>query len=574
VIAIPTAQAGDDPDRIGKRSFRMRVFLARGLAFELGTYRLEDGLIVCFEYGFDGLLGVAITRLDALHNGDRSESSGSNEVAHRIWISQLRILDIDSGRLHDAEKLFDLPTFAIEIDDLTGLTYRADNMRGEQPPMDRLAIGGRGCLTDIDQVQGHALGHIRPRGPRPLQRHRTKAHSKGGDTLLAPRRRGNDYFDAARFRQAVDIGEQRARRIVVITLNATILPGAHDQINMTGSRGKLLINVALAIGDDCFAQCLAQKRARARHDIQPSLGFFLAHLARMTIFNRAATLPVPDLGLQRANQLACDLVKHQAYMQQQATRSTASPDRAKAFLLASLASERHFRCVLNNNHLAANHTLRRLRRSGSRHLLRRHSLIVQEALELNLPSSPTSQSTNVGARPFHEGLMQQGPPFCSRRSPNRLRPKSIPLVSATEVMTLSPNHRCTQRIKHEPGAQPECVHTRAFSRGGNLCSEQMRFSGGGVFLLGPYAIGACSLRSLMTRGHDPSRHSAFRCFSTSSAVGRSGLDTPSPQPLSPKGGEGRLSALTRAIFGFAHRFDMGVVPVQFHEVGHSLERRE
>ena len=45
VVAVPCAKAGDDPSRIGKGAFWVRIFLALRLAFELGRKSLQERLV-------------------------------------------------------------------------------------------------------------------------------------------------------------------------------------------------------------------------------------------------------------------------------------------------------------------------------------------------------------------------------------------------------------------------------------------------------------------------------------------------------------------------------------------------
>src|SRR5262245_44950703 len=75
IIAVPSAETGDDPSGEGERTFRIWILLPHGLALDVGRYGFENGPIVGFEGLEKALASGAVTGLDELQHRDGGDGN-------------------------------------------------------------------------------------------------------------------------------------------------------------------------------------------------------------------------------------------------------------------------------------------------------------------------------------------------------------------------------------------------------------------------------------------------------------------------------------------------------------------
>ena len=85
-----------------------------------------------------------------------------------------------------------------------------------------------------------------------------------------------------------------------------------------------------------------------------------------------------------------------------------------------------------------------------RHFGRRHRPVVQKPPEPHLPGTRSSKPSDARTGPISHRPVQSGPPFSSRRSPNR--PSAYPGPS----MSASGNHAMIHRIRPPAAPQEMC----------------------------------------------------------------------------------------------------------------------
>ena len=137
-------------------------------------------------------------------------------------------------------------------------------------------------------------------------------------------------------------------------------------------------------------------------------------------------------------------------MHQKAARRATLANGAETSLPGASA-QRHLAGILDHRNVAALTAEPRGLPRRPRHLSHRHLAVAQKPAKLN-PLRPVLRNPpEAGARKPDHRLVQQGPPFSSRKSPNLPTAKlSIP-TSKTHVDE-------TERIKPAPLRQERCVH--------------------------------------------------------------------------------------------------------------------
>src|SRR5438552_4555632 len=100
-IALPAAEASDDPGEPGEGSGWMPVGLCDGRAFELAMQAVDEGQ----EVGIDGVEGgprAAVARGDQLHDPGRGDGCQSDELGERRGAVDLTGLDVETLELERA----------------------------------------------------------------------------------------------------------------------------------------------------------------------------------------------------------------------------------------------------------------------------------------------------------------------------------------------------------------------------------------------------------------------------------------------------------------------------------------
>src|SRR5262249_37086067 len=198
---------------------------------------------------------------------------------------------------------------------------------------------------------------------------------------------------------------------------------------------------------------LTQAFLRNGQPSKPAIGFLLLELPP-TILPAAPARPVPYLDIDKSEQAAGGGIDGNRRMNQNPPRRPATAHRPKAGSPQLPAARHDLGRILDHHNIAARSPLPGARSHARSHLRHAHPRIAQKSVELNLAAPLASQSPDARARLFHQGSMQQSPPFSRRRSPNR--PSSNP-VSTRPSLT---NHLHQGVSLHNPG-QPRCVHVIA-----------------------------------------------------------------------------------------------------------------
>src|SRR6266480_2477043 len=152
-IAVPAAEAADDPGRPGEAIGRVRVFQPFALGFEILVEGGERCDLVDIEGKPDGLMVTAITRLQELDGDDRRLGGDRDQLEQPLGGADLAVFKPEALRLEDAEELLDQPAPLVPFDDAPGLFCIRHRMSGEKPPVQRLCAGLGIDLPHIDQVK-------------------------------------------------------------------------------------------------------------------------------------------------------------------------------------------------------------------------------------------------------------------------------------------------------------------------------------------------------------------------------------------------------------------------------------
>jgi hypothetical protein len=224
-------------------------------------------------------------------------------------------------------------------------------------------------------------------------------------------------------------------------------------VDVRRARGELFVDIAFPIRDDSDPPCRLQGGSHVLHPIEPALGFLVC-CGASTSMGWPFANAVEDLHVDEPEQGTIVRINGQHRMQQKATNLTALADRTEATITGPLPAEAQFAAVLDRQDISAGNALARTRASVFSHFGNGHRVVVQKAPKLDV-SSPVafSHPPQHATRPLNQSIKKAGPPFSSRRSPNRPSP-------ATTV-----DMRCLPRINNAQGittarlSQPRCVNT-------------------------------------------------------------------------------------------------------------------
>src|SRR6266516_1880505 len=99
IIAVSSAQPGDDPSGVGQRAFWVRVLLALRLAFKFSRKGFQEPLVGRIEGFLQHLICAAIASAHQLQDDDAGDSPGADEARHGVGVFNLRRLDVKTRRL-------------------------------------------------------------------------------------------------------------------------------------------------------------------------------------------------------------------------------------------------------------------------------------------------------------------------------------------------------------------------------------------------------------------------------------------------------------------------------------------
>ena len=259
----------------------------------------------------------------------------------------------------------------------------------------------------------------------PAQRHRREAQGKLGVTLGPAGRCRDGRGDAPLLGLSVDEVEEQAFSLVGRGLDAPVLAGPHDQLDVPGTTREQLVEVAFAVRHRRDAARLRQHRAGLTSPVDPALQFLGLRLALPTRRTHAFG-PVPHLHRHQAQKSATAGFNRQHRVKQQSPRCAALADDAVTGRRRTSTAQRQFAGILDRHDVPARRPISRQSAGVPRHLLHRHRPVPQQTREPHLPRPRSPKSADARPGLQHQRRMQQGPPFCSRRSPKPPRPYSIP----------------------------------------------------------------------------------------------------------------------------------------------------
>src|SRR5271157_645662 len=130
-IAVPAAEAPDDPGGPGQAVALVRVLLQRRLAFDLAVEPVEHGDLRLAEGNFGWLATLAVARLHQLQGRRRGLGGNGGEPDQALGGGELAVLELQAVRLHQAEQLLDRPAKPVPVDDLPGRRHVGDGVAGE-----------------------------------------------------------------------------------------------------------------------------------------------------------------------------------------------------------------------------------------------------------------------------------------------------------------------------------------------------------------------------------------------------------------------------------------------------------
>src|SRR5258708_5378154 len=166
-IAVPTAEARDDPGGPCEAAGGMGVLLAQSFAFEGGAKGGEGLDRRRCEGGGGGQAIAAITLLDELDGDGCGFDGGGGELEEAIGAGDLAFLQVEAVGFHDAVNLLDGPACFVPGDQTPRIGGAGHVVSGQQAPVDRL--GARGPVRSPHPGQPPAppawLGSGRFRGP-------------------------------------------------------------------------------------------------------------------------------------------------------------------------------------------------------------------------------------------------------------------------------------------------------------------------------------------------------------------------------------------------------------------------
>src|ERR1700687_2227051 len=120
-IAVPAAEAADDPSGPGKAVGRMRV----PEPFTLGLEILVEGAERCDLVGIEGkpdrLIAATIARLQELERNDRRLGGDRDQLKEPVGGGALDGFELEALRLEDAEELLDQPAPLVAFHTAPGL---------------------------------------------------------------------------------------------------------------------------------------------------------------------------------------------------------------------------------------------------------------------------------------------------------------------------------------------------------------------------------------------------------------------------------------------------------------------
>ncbi len=411
IVTGPSSEPCKGPCRKGKRAFRVRIFLPCGVSFEVCRNGFESFLIVRIEYIFERAFGNAVTLAHELEYGDGGDHGGGNELFEGAVFRQTRGFDVEALRLERAEELFDGPALTIEADDTASVGSIGDDVGGEQAPMRGCDAFRRSHLTRFHQRQWYAFRQGRRIGLRPVPRahdlHWTEVQSQNRSTGGTAGSGGQVNAHAAGLRQQFGLGEQ-ARSVI----KTTILASTDQHLNAARLAGKILVYVALAIGNHCDKpRARGRKIGRTLSPVEPAAALLVGEVPLPALLP-LATSAHEETRIDEPKQGALDRINRDDRMQGHAATVTTGANAGR---------------ILDREHMMSYRTRTRARRGRLHHLGHAHRRIVQEPKQPDLARPVLAQAANPHSTTasLDQAPMQKDPPFSSRRSPKRPSVKSV-----------------------------------------------------------------------------------------------------------------------------------------------------
>lgn len=106
VVAVPAAQACEDPSGECKGTFRVRIFLTYGFAFEVFRDRFESGPIVGVKGVFEGAFSDAVALAHELQHSHGGNEAGGDQLFERPVFGLAQSFDVEALGLERPEQLF------------------------------------------------------------------------------------------------------------------------------------------------------------------------------------------------------------------------------------------------------------------------------------------------------------------------------------------------------------------------------------------------------------------------------------------------------------------------------------
>ena len=467
-IAVPTAEAADDPGGPGKAVGWMRVPETLALGLEILVEGGERCDLTGIEGKADGLMAVSVARLQELDGDDRSLGGDRDQLEQPVGGGDLAVFQLQTLGLEDAEELLDQPAPLVPFDDAPGLLCRGHGVCGEKPPVQRLGAGLRIGFTDIDQVQRQTFRQMTQElGLRPGQFHRAEAQFKDCDTF-GPRRSRRQHDGALIHHRHPLAGRIQADAVGEFAIMHAAGDDVEALLGRAGIKGE---DVALTVAECGYHGGLGKQRLGRQRRGDPALRFLVRQVAQI-MRDGAAALAGPDLAAQQA-ETAAILGVHRQHRVQQHPAAVTLADLPKPTPAFGRGCEVDFAGILDRQYVAAFGRRHRAFAPAFDHPCDRHLGIAEKAVEPHfLGTDPSGQPPQADILARDHAFDERRPLLSRRRSPNRPNDQSI----CASMPTPPPKPKCRNRNHMNSRLWNPLHHTRV-NPSHQMCACPSAFAG-------------------------------------------------------------------------------------------------
>src|ERR1700688_1222887 len=137
-IAIPPAEASNDPGGPREAMLGMWVFLEHGFAFDAGVERIEHSDLVVCEADGGGFDTMPIAGLVELEDDGSTLGGDCGKFDEALSGGKLTVFEPEALQFQKPPKLLDIPALFVPIDNTPSRRDVRDVMGCKEPPVQRL----------------------------------------------------------------------------------------------------------------------------------------------------------------------------------------------------------------------------------------------------------------------------------------------------------------------------------------------------------------------------------------------------------------------------------------------------